>query len=96
MPRNKHAAKLLRRRTHRAGDLQQLMKMLWQALIEAEAVLLASDDPELTLKACHAISQCGGQYFRLLEGGEMESRLKAVEAAMQAAAQRNGHVVGVH
>jgi hypothetical protein len=94
MPRNKHAAKLLRRRTAKAGGLPQLLKMLWQALIEAEAVLLASDDPELTLKACHAISQCGGQYFRVLEGGEMEARLKALEERLIGLASTNGVLTG--
>jgi hypothetical protein len=93
MPRNRHPGKLVRRRAYKAGDLSQLMRMLWQALVEAEAVLLASEDPELTLKACHAISQCGGQYFRLLEGGEMETRLKAVETALALAAKGNGQVL---
>jgi hypothetical protein len=85
MPRNKHAATLLRRRTHRAGDLPQLLKLVWQALVEAEAVLLAAEEPELTLKACHAIAQSAAIYARLLEAGELETRLAALEAQLRAA-----------
>ena len=84
MPRNAHAAVLVRRRKHKPGQLIDLLKMLWQALLEAEAVLetASEDNPELKLKAVHAISQCGGQYAKLLEVGELESRLAAVEAEL--------------
>jgi len=84
MPRNVHAAVLVRKRKHKPGQLIDLLKMLWQALLEAEAVLetASEDNPELKLKAVHAISQCGGQYAKLLEVGELEARLAAVEAAL--------------
>jgi hypothetical protein len=79
VPRNSHAGKIARRRAYKPGDVHQLLRMVWQALVEAESVLLESDDPELTLKACHAISQCGGQYMKLLETSDLESRLAALE-----------------
>ena len=64
MPRNPHAARLAKRRKHKPGNLQDLLVVLWQALLEAQAVLEAAraEEPELKLKAVHAISQCGGQY----------------------------------
>jgi hypothetical protein len=40
----------------------------------------ASDD--MTLKAAHCISQCAGQYAKLLEIGEFEARLAAIEARL--------------
>ena len=96
MPRNKHAAKLARRRTHRPGNLQQLRKMMWQGLVEAEAILLTAIDPEVILRACHALSQCGAQYYKLLEGSEYAERIRQLEercAAMQAQiTPRNGRV----
>ena len=85
MPRNTHAARLVKRRKHKPGNLTDLLRMFWQALLEAEAILEAADEDqaELKLKAVHAISQCGGQYARLLEIGEMEARLAAVEAQLR-------------
>jgi hypothetical protein len=95
MPRRRHAAKLLRRRTHRIGNLTELLKVLWQVIVEAEAVLLSSDDPELILKACHALSQASMSYAKLLEQSEVEQRLARVEARLATFAQRNGHAQGV-
>ena len=84
MPRNKYAAPLVKHRKHKPGTVRDLLVVLWQALLEAQAVLEAAseDQAELKLKAVHAISQCGGQYARLLEVGELEARLAAVEQAM--------------
>jgi hypothetical protein len=89
MPRNPYAARLVKKRKHKPGNLQDLLRVLWQALLEAEAVLNAAgpDDWEMTLKAAHCISQCGGQYAKLLEVGEFEARLKALENGYQG---RNG------
>jgi hypothetical protein len=55
--------------------------MLWRALLEAERVLLESDDDELSLKAVHAVSQASGQYLKLLEIGELEARVAALEVS---------------
>ena len=61
--------------------------MLWGALLKAEAVLdAATNDSELTLKAVHAVSQCAGQYSKLLEVGELDARLAALEAQVHASA----------
>jgi len=80
---NPHAARIAKKRARKPGDLSQVLRMLWQALLEAEEVLLESDNAEWTLKAVHAISQSAGQYVKLLEVGELEARLAAVEQAMK-------------
>jgi hypothetical protein len=66
-----HAARLAKKRRRKPGKLPDLLRVVWQALIEAEAVLtLASGtDHELTLKAVHAIIQAGSSYAKLLEVG---------------------------
>ena len=70
-----------RTRRGRPGKLPDLTRILWQALLEAESVLQSTrgDNPELCLKAVHAVSQCAGQYAKLLEIGEFEARLAALE-----------------
>jgi len=61
-----------------------VLRIVWAALLEADGVLQrAEGDPEVILKAVHAISQCAGQYSKLIEAGEWESRLTVVEAAIQ-------------
>jgi hypothetical protein len=71
-----------RKRRTKPGKLPDLVRVVWQALIEAESVLQRTngDNPELALKAVHAISQAAGMYVRLLETSDFERRLQALEA----------------
>lgn len=85
---NPVAARLAKRRAHKPGTLADLQKVLWTAIKDAEALLYLADDPELILRCVHAIGQCAGQYSRLLEVGEFEARLAAIEDAQH---RRNGH-----
>jgi hypothetical protein len=81
---NPFQARLVKRRRGRPGNLAQVLRIVWAALLEADGVLQrAEGDPEVILKAVHAISQCAGQYAKLIEIGEWESRLTAVETAIQ-------------
>ena len=83
-----YKARLAKKRPRNPGDLRQLTRVLWRAILEAEEILVNADDDELTLRAVHAISQASGQYAKLIEVGEFEARLKAVEDAQL---RRNGH-----
>ncbi len=85
MPRNPYAARLVKRQKHKPGNLQDLLVIIWQALLEGQAVLEAAteDQAELKLKAIHAVVQAGGMYSKLLEVGELEARLAVVEQAMK-------------
>ena len=75
--------KTRRSRKRQPGTLADLLQVLWNALKEAEEVLNTSaGDPELVLKAAHCISQCAGQYHKMLEGYTFEERLAALEAQM--------------
>jgi hypothetical protein len=91
---NVHQARMAKRRLRKPGDLRSLQRMLWQALIECERVLMHAADDEMTLRAAHAVGQVGGQYSKLLEIGEFESRLAALEAAL-ASRHPSGHVITV-
>jgi hypothetical protein len=84
---NPHQARQAKRRASKPGTLPQLQLKLWQALCAAEAVLQTATEAELTLKAVHAMAQVAGHYARLLEVGEIEARLAALEAQVL---QRNG------
>jgi hypothetical protein len=75
-------------RPRKVGDIKALQRMFWQALLEAEYILMTASDVETSLKAIHAIGQTGGAYARLLESTEFEQRLAKLEAAY---ARRNGH-----
>jgi hypothetical protein len=76
-----HKAHRPRKRRAKPGKLPDLVRILWQAVLEAEAVLHSTngDNPELTLRAAHCLSQCAGQYAKLLEVGELEQRILALE-----------------
>jgi hypothetical protein len=74
----------------KAGDLPALRIEVWYALLEAIEVMNDPDSsPELRLRCVHAISQVGGVYLNLLKVGDQETRIAALEAALQQ--QRNGY-----
>ena len=72
---NPHAARLARRRAYKPGNLADLLKVLWTAIRDAEQLLYAAeDDVDIRLRCIHALSQCAGQYEKLLEIDELGLR----------------------
>jgi len=76
MPAYRRATK----RARKPGHLADLQRVLWHAIIEAKWVLDQAEEPELRLRAIHALSQASGQYAKLLEIGELEARIAILEA----------------
>jgi hypothetical protein len=81
---------MARKRRHKPGDLTQLRRVLWEVILEVEALL---DEPqrstEVVLKSAHALAQLAGAYTRLVETADLEARLQALESAMQAGVGKN-------
>jgi hypothetical protein len=80
---NPWQARHARKKIRKPGNLLDLQRKLWRCICEAELILDEADDPELVLRAVHALCQCSGQYAKLLEVGEFEARMRVVEACMQ-------------
>lgn len=85
---NPFQARIAKKRTRKPGKLLDLQRLLWRALLTAEEILDGAegtaDDPPAwvtQLRAIHALSQAAGQYAKLLEIGELEARISALEAA---------------
>ncbi len=78
-----HHARLAKKRARKPGNLAALTRVLWRAVLEAQEIMESADSDELKLRAIHAISQTSSAYAKLLEIGEFESRLAAVEAELQ-------------
>jgi hypothetical protein len=73
-------ARLGRRgRRRKVGDLDALRRRLWGAICEADDVIVGAEADELRLKAIHALVQAGLAYAKILEIGEHEARLRAIE-----------------
>jgi hypothetical protein len=85
---NPFKARLAKKRRRKPGDLDQLKAVLWGALCEAETVLRETSDEERVLRACHTISQASAAYLKLLETGELERRIQAMEQQLFGT---NGH-----
>ena len=60
------------------GTLEDARALLWKAL-ERAGTILDNEDDVLSLKAIHAISQGAAAYARIVEVGELEARLSALE-----------------
>lgn len=67
-----------RKRRGQPGTLEDARALLWRAL-ERAGDLLEEEDPLLSLKAIHAVSQGAAAYARIVEVGEIEARLAALE-----------------
>lgn len=75
---NPTKARQARKRRRKPGDVKAVLGKVWSALETAESDL-GSQIPEIRLKAAHAVFQGATAYTKLLELGEHESRLRAVE-----------------
>jgi hypothetical protein len=81
---NPYKARQAKKRKRKPGALQDLVTILWGAVLDVQAILDGcAGDPEQTLRAAHCLSQVAGQYSRLLEVGEFEAQLAALEAAQK-------------
>jgi len=80
----------MRRGTYRkAAKSDEIVKGMSLAFREALALLAIPDrEPELTLRAVHAVSQCGLAVLKAKELSEIEQRITALEHAL---AERKGH-----
>ena len=77
------AARLAKRRRHRPGDLQALLRAVWGAVRDGEIALAeAATGPERT-SAIHAMAAIAGAYAKLLQVGEYEARLARLEQLME-------------
>lgn len=88
-PNPVEARKAKRAKRRKGGSLEHARVLLWQAL-ERAAELLNEDDPALSLKAVHAISQGASSFAKLVEVGEFEARLAALEGAKEDPGPRLG------
>lgn len=84
-PTKARRAKKARRRA-RPGTLEDARALLWRALTRAGELLDTEDeegrpDAHTALRAIHAISQGAAAYARIVEVGELEARIAALEAA---------------
>jgi hypothetical protein len=78
-----------RKRHHKPGDLTQLRRVLWDMILQVEALHLGGEPPpEMVLKCAHALSQLAGSYTRLAETEELVPRIERLEAHLH---ERNGH-----
>ena len=67
-----------RKRRGKPGSIEDARALLWKALQRAGDILESEDDT-LSLKAIHAVSQGAAAYARIVEVGELEARLTALE-----------------
>lgn len=64
----------------RAGDLNNLKRRLWGAILRADRIVADDDQPpEVVLRAVSAMSTACGVYRGLLEASDLEARLAALE-----------------
>lgn len=78
-PTEARQAKQAKRKARRkVGSLQDAQALLWRAL-ERAGQLLELPEPEMALRAIHAVSQGASAYARIIEVGKLEDRLTELE-----------------
>ncbi|HEV2122042.1 MAG TPA: hypothetical protein VGW38_04605 [Chloroflexota bacterium] len=72
-------------RLAKAGTLADTRLKVWRAICAAEEVMYAHQaDAGTVLKCVHALQQAASTYAKVVEATEIQARLAAVEAALQA------------
>ena len=69
--------KALRRR--KAGDIAQLRTILWNLLLDVEALFQDQSEPDVKLKSIFALSTLSGVYVKATESYSLEARLASLE-----------------
>jgi hypothetical protein len=81
-------ARKRRRRRAKPGSLEQLSAVLWRTVLEIEAMLNEDDcPPDRVLRCAHALSQLSSAYKSVIDGVDIEQRIRVLEMALE----RNGH-----
>lgn len=93
-PTKARQAKRAKRRAQ-PGTLDDARALLWRALARAGDILDGEDVEDATvLRALHGISQGAAAYARIVEVGELEARIAALEAASGEDAPTGGPRLG--
>ena len=81
---NPVAGRLAKKAQSKPGTLADVQARLWEAIIKAETVMeKRGQKDETVLRAANCIGQLAMSYSKVLEVGEYEARLAAVEAALR-------------
>jgi hypothetical protein len=75
-----------RKRRRKPGDIGSLRRTLWASIVTLEGHL-GNTDPQIAIRAAHALGTLSGTYLKaleLLELGNLAARLDAVETAERA------------
>lgn len=73
-----------RKRQDAAGSVEDLQAALWRAIDRLNESLKSkkgADVDDAALRRMHALCQLGGVYLKVVEVGELEARIAALEAA---------------
>ena len=77
-----------RRRYLKAGNLDDLRRRWWAAILEVSDLIEDQDcPPERVLRAGHCLSALANTYKAVVEVSDLEGRIRQLELA----AERNGH-----
>jgi hypothetical protein len=72
-----------KRRHQGPGDLEALRRKVWGAVLEAEGLLMRPRASMATkLRAIHALTQVALAYQRIVQGSELEERIRRLEKAV--------------
>jgi hypothetical protein len=78
-----------RKRYRKPGSVAQLRGMLWEALLEAAAMIEAPDGSEdRKVKGMHAMAQLSGCYLKAVEVHDLAAQVAELQAAFKAQGRR--------
>lgn len=84
MNRNPYKARMQKRMQRTPGDLQAVKHRLWAVLLSSYDDIVEEADPQVRRAHYYAFTAIVAAYSKLIEVGELEDRLAALEAAIEA------------
>jgi uncharacterized small protein (DUF1192 family) len=86
MNRNPYKARMQKRLQRTPGDLDAVKHRLWAVLLSSYDDIVEEADPQVRRTHYYALTAIVSAYSKLIEVGELEARI----AALEAVAERNG------
>jgi hypothetical protein len=77
------ASKTKRIRRRKPGNLGQLVTILWGVLSDTEEIFQTQKNPEIKLRAAHALTSLSGVYVKALETYSLANELQLIREELR-------------
>lgn len=72
-----------KKRLRTSGSIEDLKLKVWQAIVEAERMVIEGDTDNKKVQAIHALNSSAKTYLKIIEHADFEARLSTLETVLK-------------